>query len=459
LKILILMLLLTVTTAKSEINQEFILKKYSEKVDRIINRVMNDSTAYLRLGYLCDVFGSRLSGSENLERALDWLYEAMKSDGLDNVAKDSVWVPHWKRGFEECRLISPMEHKIPILAFGGSISTPIGGITAPILVVETFEELTEKSNQAKGKIVVFNAEFKNYGQAVQYRFLGAIKAAEVGALASITRSVTPHNMNSVHTGMMIYDDKVPQIPHGAISIEDALLLSRLQSLGIEPVIHLNLQNDHHPDFLSWNLRGEILGSELPDEIIALGGHIDSWDVGTGAHDNACGCVATWEAIRVLKELNLIPKRTLRTVMWANEENGVRGGNAYREQHGHHTHVLMFEFDSGCFVPSHLRFTGNDTLFKIVKFFEPLLQKIDSISVATGGGGVDIAPMTKRGIPAMSLSTNSKGMYFAYHHSNNDTFDKIVFDDFNKCIATIAVAMYIYADLPINYLDYIILIDL
>lgn len=447
-------LTLCVIKLDAQITQEFILAEYEKKAEKLIDAIMSDSTAYQRLGYLTDVFGSRLSGSANLERALDWMYAEMKSDGLDNVTKDSVMVPHWVRGLERCDIISPLNHNMLVASYGGSISTPDGGITAEVYVVNSFEQLKNNADKAKGKIVVYNAPFLNYGQAVQYRFHGAVRAAEVGAVASLARSVTPQNMNSVHTGMMVYVDSITKIPHGAITIEDAELLQRLQDRGITPKIKLVLESETLPDALSYNLYSELSGIENPDEIIAHGGHIDSWDMGTGAHDDACACVASWEVIRKIKQLNLKPKRTLRAVMWANEENGVRGGNAYRDKHKDEKHVLMFEFDSGCFAPSAIRFSGSDTLLQIVKFFEPILRKIDSIEVVKGGGGVDIGPMTRLGYPAMSLSTRDRGQYFSYHHSRNDTFDKIVFSDYNKCIAAIAVSLFIYSDLPIEYYKYI-----
>jgi len=452
-KIVLLSILFCVFNLKAQITQEYILSKYESKVDSLIKMIMADGSFYERLGYLCDVFGHRLSGSENLERALDWLYSEMKKDGLQNVAKDSVWVPHWVRKDENCELIFPMQKRIPVMAYGGSISTPKEGIEADVLVVTSFEELKEKAELAKGKIVVYNVPFVTYSQAVPFRFRGAINAAEVGAVASLARSVTPQN-NSLHTGMMIYSDDVVKIPHGTLTSEDADLLLRLQNRGITPRLRLTLLNETLPDFLSWNLRGELVGSELPDEYIALGGHIDSWDVGTGAHDDACGCVATWAAVKYIKDAGLRPRRTLRAVMWANEENGVRGGKAYRDQHSHLHHSLMFELDAGCFRPWRIGFSGPDTIFSIVKFFEPLLQKIDSITVVVGGGGVDIDPMVRTGVPAMSLWTNSEGNYFRYHHSEWDTFDKIVAEDFKKCIATIAVVMYLYADLPVDYLSFI-----
>lgn len=453
--ILIMILVLFSEYLNAQVNQEFIINKYKPIAEKIISKVMSDSSSYKNLGYVCDVFGHRLSGSENLENAIRWIVKEMKNDGLDNVRTDSVMVPHWVRGNEECIMTSPWKHKIPVLAFGGSISTPKGGIKAKVLVVNGFEDLAAKKDLAKGRIVVYNVPFKNYGQAVQFRFVGAINAAQAGAIASLTRSVTPQNLVSVHTGMMVYADTVEKIPHGAISIEDAELLQRLQDRGISPEMSLTLESESLPDVLSYNVLGELRGNEKAEEIIAFGGHIDGWDLGTGAHDDASACIASWGAIKILKDLGLAPKRTLRSVMWANEENGARGGKAYAAQHGDEPHALVFEWDSGCFAPSAVRFTCDSSLFQILKLMEPILKLINKdLVVDNRGGGVDIGPMMRLGYPGGSLSTNDQGKYFVYHHSDSDTFEKIVFNEYNQCLAAMAVSLYIYADLPIDYFKYI-----
>ncbi len=426
--------------------------KYAEIADLIIKEAIKDSSSWERLAYFCDMFGPRLSGSKNLENAIDWVEQELKKDGFVNVRKDEVLVPHWVRGKEYCKLVYPREADIPMLALGGSIGTSKEGIEADAIVLHSFDELELRKSEISGKIVVFNQPFNSYGQSVQYRFYGAIRAASFGAVASLIRSVSPAVTRNVHTGMMGYADTVAQIPHVAISPEDAELLERLQARGITPRIKLYMEAETLPDAISHNVMGEVQGRELPNEILAIGAHSDSWDTGTGAHDDASGCIATWEAIKLLKNLNLIPKRTLRLVLWTNEENGIRGGNAYRDKYKDEKHVLMFEMDGGAFRPSAIRLTAPQHIFDEFAKIEPLLKKVDNMQVLPFGGGVDIRPMMDLGIPGMSLSTDDGGKYFWYHHSHTDTVDKIDPMIFNKCIAAIAIAIYIYADMPSEILN-------
>jgi len=410
---------------------------------------MKDSSSWERLAYMCDTYGPRLSGSDNLELALKWIHEEMKRDGLANVKSEKVMVPKWVRGNEYCELVSPRHAKIQMLGLGGSVNTPMEGITAPVIVVKDFKELDARSSEVKGKIVVYNQEFINYGQAVEYRWAGASKAAKYGAVASLCKAVTPLHDRHPHTGSMGYEDSIPKIPHASISSEDALLLERMQKRGQNPVVKLYMESAFQPDVESANVMGELVGNELPDEIIAIGGHIDSWDVGTGAHDDGGGCVSTWNAVKLLKDLGLKPRRTIRAVMWVNEENGLRGGLAYKEAHKDEKHVLMFEFDSGTFPPSEIGYSGNDSLRKYIRWAEPLLNIIDSIKVTDHAWGVDVGPMVRLGIPVMSLDTDDEGKYFWYHHSDKDTPDHVDPQDLNKCVAAIALAIYIYADLPVD----------
>jgi len=436
-------------TVFSQVDSAYIIKNYKDIARKIIKAASKDSSSWERLAYMCDTFGPRFSGTENLEKALSWIEQEMKKDGLQNVKAEEVMVPHWVRGNEYCKLIEPRKAELPMLGVGGSINTPPEGITAPVLVVSNYDELYERGDEAKGKIVVYNQPFKRYGHAVRYRWAGAIEAAKFGAVASLCRSATPMSMNNPHTGSMGYNDTITKIPHAAITEEDAKMLHRMQKRGQNPVVSLYMEAKSLPDVLSHNVMGELLGREKPGEIIAGGGHIDSWDAGTGAHDDASGCLAVWEAVKLLKDLGLKPRRTIRSVMWTNEENGVRGGKAYGEKHKDEKHVLMFEFDSGVFPPSELRYTGPDSMLTIVKYFKPLLGEIAPIKVRNRGGGVDISAMVRLGVPAMSIDTDDKGTYFWYHHANTDTVDKIDPEDFNKCIATIALSLYIYADLPIE----------
>ena len=309
-----------------------VAEQYRDAANRIIEAALSDSAAYERLTELVDRFGHRFSGSESLERAIDWILDEMRSDGLSNVHGEEVMVPRWVRGAESAVLVEPRPRDLAMLGLGGSIGTPPGGITAEVLVVEGFAELSNRSDEARGKIVLFDAPWEGYGRTVQYRLRGADAASEAGAVASLIRSVTPYSQQTPHTGAMRYSDSVPRIPHAAITPEDAALLHRMQDRGERIVVRLTMSAETHADVPSRNLIGELVGWEFPDEVVILGGHIDSWDVGQGAMDDGGGVVAAWEAVRLLNDLGLRPRRTIRVVGWTNEENGLRGGNAYRDAH-------------------------------------------------------------------------------------------------------------------------------
>ena len=413
----------------------------------IINAAMNDSTAYERLAYLCDTFGPRLSGSSNLEKALDWIILEMRSDGLKMARGERVQVPTWIRGNESLDLILPFKKSMAMLGLGGSIATPKGGIKAEVVVVNSFDELDEKQNNVRGKIVLFNAPFTTYGETVQYRYKGASSAARYGALASLIRSVGSWSMNTPHTGVMTYDRDQPKIPHAAITMEDAMMLGRLQERGEKIVLHLRMEARSVADRWSRNVIAELPGSEFPEEIVVLGGHIDSWDVGQGAHDDAGGCVAAWQAVKLIKELGLQPKRTLRVVLWTNEENGGRGNKNYRDEHFDELkdHILAIESDGGVFNPRGFGFTGSDESRDILTDISRLLLPIDANAIFKGGRAADIAPLNDEGVPVMSLKVDGS-KYFWYHHTNADTFDKVDIMEFNRCVAAMAIMGYVVADM-------------
>lgn len=399
------------------------------------------------LAELCDYFGPRLSGSENLEKTLDWIIEKLKQEGYDSVWAEEVWVPKWVRVQENCEMVYPRKHTLPIMAFGGSVSTPEEGIVADVIVVRDFDELQKYKDIIKGKIVVYNPPYEGYGKTVQYRWLGAVRAAELGAVAALCRPVTPVSMNNPHTGVMHYEDTIPKIPFASITEEDALLLERFQKRGITPKLYLKILTRNDGKSLSRNVIAQINGSTFPKEIIAFGGHIDSWDVGSGAHDDAGGCVASWYVLKTFKELGIRPKRTLRLVFWVNEENGLEGGKKYAELHKDENHKLLFEFDTGTFPPNRIGFSGPDSLWNIVFGLSQYITKFyPKVEIQKGGGGVDISPMTKLGYPGASLGTDDQGKYFWYHHSHTDTPDKINPNDLNDCITVIAMFIYLYSEL-------------
>lgn len=423
---------------------------YHDEARDIIDAAMNNEDAFSRLTYFADKFGHRFSGSKSLENAIDWIVSEMKKQPFDEVTTQKVMVPHWVRGEETATLIAPRRQNLPMLGLGGSIGTPKGGIEAEVLVVSNFADLREKSAQAKGKIIVYNAPFSSYGETVKYRYQGAIEAAKVGAVASLIRSVGPYSMQTPHTGSSAYEEGVKKIPQAAITLEDAALLHRLQKAGETIKIHLSMDAKTLPDVPSRNVIAEIKGSEKPEEIVVLGGHIDSWDVGQGVMDDAGGCFAAWEAVMLMKKLGLKPKRTVRVVMWTNEENGLRGGKAYadmvRENGTLKDHVLAIESDGGVFKPRGFGFSGSDKAYKMVSAIGQLLEPINSDKISRGGGGADIGPIMRQGVPGMGLLVDNS-RYFWYHHTAADTIDKLDEQEYQQCIATLAVMAYVAADIP------------
>ncbi len=421
---------------------------YRDDADRIINAAMSGNENFEYLTRFADKFGHRFSGSESLENSIDWIVEEMKKDGFDRVFTQDVKVPHWVRGKESATLISPRRSDLPMLGLGGSVATPKEGIEAEVLVVSSFDELQEKEEQAKGKIVLYDVPFTTYGKTVQYRLNGAIEAAKVGAVASLIRSVGPFSMQTPHTGTSRYEDGVKKIPHAAITLEDAAMIHRMSERGETIRILLKMEAQTLPDATSRNIIAEMKGSENPEEIVVFGGHIDSWDVGQGVMDDAGGCFAAWEALRIMKELGLRPKRTIRVVMWTNEENGLRGANAYRDMVMDdgtiENHILAMESDGGVFEPKGFGFSGSDEAFAMIKEIGKLLEPIGSGNITRGGGGADIGPIMREGVPGMGLVVDGT-RYFWYHHTAADTIDKLSAEEYNKCIATMAVMAYVAAD--------------
>lgn len=427
---------------------EPIAGRYRAAADRLIDAALRDSAAWGKLARLTDGFGPRLSGSAHLESAIDWILAEMKREGLENVRGEPAMVPHWVRGEESLDLVRPRAERLAMLGLGNSMGTPPGGIEAPVLVVGSFDELQARAAEARGKVVLFDVPFTGYGQTVRYRTAGASAAAGFGAVAVLVRSVTPHSLATVHTGTLVYDSAAPRIPAAAVTVEDAAMLRRMQERGEAPVVRLRMGAQMLPDARSRNVVAEIRGSERPDEVIVLGGHIDSWDVGQGAMDDGGGCVVAWEALRLMKALGLRPRRTVRVVMWTNEENGGRGGAAYLEAHRKDVerHILAIESDNGAFRPRGFAFTGSDSARALIAQIAPLLSRIGADTVAAGGGGADIGPLMELGVPGMSPVVDGT-KYFWYHHSDADTMDKLDPRDVGLLTAAMAVMTYVVADLP------------
>lgn len=420
--------------------------KYRETANRIIAAAQADSAgAWNRIAELTDKFGHRLSGSTALEHAIKWTAARMTSDGLANVRTEKVMVPHWVRGAESLELVSPRRQKLPMLGLGGSIATPPGGITAEVMVVASFEELTQRAAEAKGKIVLYDAEWRDYGYNGSFRRLGAIAAAKAGAVASLARAAGPYGMRTPHTGNMSYDTTVVKIPHASVTMEDAMMIRRMINRGEKVRVTLTMSAKTLPDAESANVMGELRGREKPDEIVVMGGHIDSWDVGQGAMDDAGGVVVAWEAIRLLKKLGLTPRRTIRVVGWTNEENGGKGGAAYRDAHQKETHQLAIESDGGVFSPQGFGFTGSPAARSIVEAIGSLLNPLNAGKIEASGGGADIGPIMATGVPGMGLNVDGS-RYFWFHHTDADTPDKLDPAEVQRCVAVMAVMAYIAADI-------------
>ena len=440
-------IILIIAVMLSQSFGESIKSKYVETSLKIISKSLTDSTAYNRLGYMCDTFGPRLSGSKNLENAINWILKEMNNDGLENVKGEKVAVPTWIRGKESATLLSPFKKELSMLGLGGSIATPRGGLKAEVIVVNDWDELELRSNEVPGKIVLFNAPFTSYGETVAYRYSGASAAAKHGAVASLIRSIGPWSMNTPHTGVMAYKDDVQKIPHAALTMEDAMMLSRIHDRDDKIIVKLDMNARMVADRWSRNVLGEIKGSIYPEEVVVVGGHIDSWDVGQGAHDDGGACIASWEVLRLIKELGLKPKRTIRCVMWTNEENGGKGNKGYRDMHMDEMdkHVLAIESDGGVFSPEGFGFSGNESAREIVEEIHELMKPIGANTISEGGRAADVAPLNDEGVPVMSLKVDGS-KYFWYHHTDADTFDKIDFNEFNRCIAAMAIMAYVVADL-------------
>src|SRR5215471_2191430 len=446
-------LLFTVALAPSLLAQQgqSLTEQYREVSGKLIDAALLDTAGMDKLSYLCDRIGNRLSGSPALEKAIVWAAAQMKQDGLVNVVIPPVKVPHWVRGSESASLIEPVNKPLAILGLGGSIATPKKGITAEVVPVSSFDELDRKGKALEGKIVLLNVAYEGYGRTVTYRTTGASRAARLGAVAVLVRSITPISLQSPHTGALEYAAGIPKIPAAAVTLEDATLIQRLVDAGNKVIVHLEMEGHTLPDAESANVIGEIPGREKPEEIVVIGGHIDSWDVGAGAQDDGSGIITALEAVHLIQKLGLRPRRTLRVVFWTNEENGGMGGEAYRDWVGDQVknHVAAIEMDGGAEKPTGFGISGrNDMQGMLARVREigRLLERIDAGSIQPGGGGADISPLMRDGVPGLAVRTVGTH-YFDWHHTRADTIDKVKIEDLRANIAAMAVMAYVLADMP------------
>lgn len=420
---------------------------YREPARKLIAAALADREAYEKLSFLCDRIGNRLSGSESLNRAIEWSAAQMKRDGLVNVLTPSVMVPHWVRGHERLTMIAPVQREMVMLGLGGSIATPAGGITAEVVPVGSFDQL-ERLGRAgvAGKIVLYNVPFTNYSATVRYRSSGASRAARLGALAALVRSVTPVSLQTPHTGMMEYAADASKVPTAAVTIEGATMIQRLTDAGARVRVRLEMSAQWLRDAKSANVIGEIPGRERPDEIVVMGGHIDSWDVGQGAQDDGAGIVTAMEAAALIHKSGMKPRRTIRVVLWTNEENGLAGARAYRAWAGDavRKHVAAIEMDGGAETP--VGFAVSDQLYEHAIEIGKLLDGVGAGGMTRGGAGADVYPLIREGVPGLALRTTG-AHYFDWHHTPADTVDKVDPEDLRRCTAAMAVMAYVLADRP------------
>lgn len=411
----------------------------AEMIRRIYDLALTEGKAYDWLSHLTNQIGGRLSGSVQAQQAVDYTRKEMEALGLDRVWLQPVMVPKWVRGTPEFAYIESTPghtNNVPICALGGSVATPPAGIKAPVVEVRSFEELADLGREGvAGKIVFFNRPmdptlihtFQAYGGSVNQRHGGAAEAARYGAVGVIVRSMNLRLDDHPHTGSMSYGDLPAdqQIPAAAISTNGAELLSTTLKLNPDIQFYFKQNCRQMEEVLSYNVIGEIKGSEHPEEYMVVGGHLDSWDLGSGAHDDGAGCVQSMEVLRLLVKAGYKPRHTLRAVMFMNEENGLRGGTKYAEeaQKNRETHVFALESDSGGFTPRGFTFDCTDAAFSKISQWEPLFMPYLDLQLSRGGGGADIGPLKPQGLILAGMRPDSQ-RYFDYHHAETDTFDAV-----------------------------------
>ncbi|MFT3683239.1 MAG: M20/M25/M40 family metallo-hydrolase [Ferruginibacter sp.] len=409
----------------------------SFEVRRIANEVLTNGTAYENLRYICKKIGPRLSGSPNAQKAVEATARMLKEAGADTVYLQPCMVPHWVRGEKEKGFIlqnDGIKRNLNLCALGNSVGTGVKGVTAPILEVSSFTELDTMGEQKiKGKIVFFNFPmnptyievFRAYGESGVSRWAGPSKAAKYGAIATMVRSLAINPDDYPHTGVLLYNDTFPKVPAFAISTNDANWLSwQLKNNKIRSA-YLRSTCAMLPDAPSFNVVGELKGTEFPNEVLTVGGHLDSWDLAEGANDDGSGIVQSIEVIRALKAVSVKPKRTIRAVMFMNEENGGRGGKKYLElaKLNNEKHVFALESDAGGFTPRGFSFEINDEQFEKVLKWKDLFYQYGVYRFVRGGSGSDIEDLKKIGAVTAGLNPDTQ-RYFDIHHAVTDVFENV-----------------------------------
>ncbi len=430
---------------------------------RLRDAALADPFAYTELEHLTDNIGPRLSGSPQAQAAVDWVAGQMRALGA-TVTLEKTMVPHWVRGEETAALTawpgraSGTQQKIVITALGGSVATPKQGLTAPVVVVDSFADLKAlPAEAAKGKILVLNHAFDKqlaatgqggaaYGQAVIYRGLAPTVGAQAGAVAVLVRSVGGADFRLPHTGATYYPEGQPKIPAGAITAEDADLLATLAKEG--PVtMRLTLTPQTFPQVQSYNVLADWKGSQNPEQVVIVSGHLDSWDLGTGAIDDGAGIVVSMQAIHLLAKLGLHPRRTVRFVAWMDEESGSEGAATYAQEHAGQLgdHIAALESDLGCDHPTGITYAGSPQLAEYLRPVAEALAPIGASTLTRGeDAGEDVAAVVSQGVPGLTPSQDQR-FYFNYHHTAADTLDKVDPRHLAENAAVMAVTAYALAD--------------
>jgi carboxypeptidase Q len=444
----IFLLLVATSTAFAQSREDSVM------IRKIFNETLSNGQAYEWLRYMCKQIGPRLSGSVGAQKAVVYTKDLMEQQRFDRVFLQDVKVPHWVRGAKEEAYfkVGKQKTKVPIAALGGSVATPPKGIEAEVIEVKSFQELRALGKEkVKGKIVFFNRPmdptklntFEAYGGAVEQRANGATEAANLGAVGAIVRSVTTSLDDFPHTGSMRYGTGVPLIPTAGISTNAANLLSQQLKENPNLTFYFRQNCETLPDADSHNVVGELKGNEKPDEIIVVGGHLDSWDLAEGAHDDGTGCVQSIEVLRVLKAIGYQPKRTIRAVMFMNEENGLRGGVKYADlaKQNNEKHIAAVESDNGGFTPKGFGVVGKPDQKAKIQAWKDLLAPYSLHEIGPGGGGADIGPLAQSGTVLFGYKPDSQ-RYFDVHHASNDNFENVNKRELDLGTASMAAIIYL-----------------
>ena len=431
------------------------LNKEDVKVIKgIYDESLTSRDTYKLLDHLCNKIGHRLSGSIGASKAVEWTEMIMNSYSFDKIYKQDLFVPNWKRGDkEEVRIIGHKDEKLNVLALGMSVSTPKRGISAKVIEVQGIEDIEVLGrDKIKGKIVFFNRPTDQrlistgsaYGGAVDQRTAGPAEAAKYGAVAVVIRSIGTAFDDVPHTGVTRYVEGIKKIPAAALGVKsaDKLTLALKNNPNVKLFIKMNCETLE--DAPSHNVVGELIGNEFPNEIITIGGHLDSWDVGQGAHDDGAGCMQSIQVLRLFQKLGIKPKRTIRAVMFMNEENGTRGGLKYAElaKKNNENHLIALESDAGAFTPRGFGVTAEASTIKKFRSWLPYFDRNTISYFKKGGGGVDINPLNRLlGTPTIGFIPDSQRM-FDIHHSDNDSFDSVHPRELELGTASIASLIYL-----------------